>query len=236
MAQDARHFLLTSDYPSPFFAYKLTTQLTVPLGEYFNAAHVYIKHNLPYTPLLVGQWSTNSNFNPAYDISNDMPIWVGSEPELAISIGADSTYVRISASHTRSSAQTFYFRLFAMLPPDYAGDVTTTVSDSTKFYLDSEANYPKILNTGSVTLNYRASANIAHNLGYLPQMRLWKELTASPFDDYQTTYTIVSPWCSQTTEYGLYGASVGTSNITIANNPISLAQSKFYYQIYADEV
>ena len=77
MAQDARKFMLTSDYPIPILVWKMETSLTVPVGQYFSAAHKSVAHGLPFTPCIIGQWSTNANFQPAYDLANDMPIFTG---------------------------------------------------------------------------------------------------------------------------------------------------------------
>ena len=236
MAQDPRKFMLTSDYPIPILVWKTETSLAVPVGAYFNAAHKSIAHGLPFTPWIIGQWSTNSNFQPAYDLANDMPIFTGTRPDLHILIGADSTYIRISAEHTASSAKTFYFRIFAFLPPDYTGDWDNFLSDSTKFTLDSEYNYPKLFKSGSLTVPDNTTKTVDHGLGYLPQVRAWRWSNTSPFDDYSIDWNILIPVTSATQPDGLLGISVTTSTVKFGAANQYGGSIDYRYMIFGDEV
>ena len=236
MIQDARKFLLTSDYPTPILVWKLETSLTVPIGQYYNAASRSIAHNLPFTPMLIGQWSPNANFVPAYDLANDMPIFTGTRPDYQILIGADSTRIRISATHIKEQPQTLYFRLFSFLPPDYEGNWSNTLEDSTNFAFDTEYNYPKLLASGSISVPDHTRKSYAHGLGYIPQVRAWRQLSTSPFDNYQTTWNILAPAYSSTTPDGLLGVSSNSSTVDFGNYGQSGTSVTFKYMIFGDEV
>lgn len=233
---DIRNFIMNSDYPTPFLVWKMEETLTVPVGAYYNAAHKSVAHNLPFTPLLIGQWSTNSNFVPAYDLANDMPIFTGTRPDLSAMVGADSTHIRITAEHTASSSKTFYFRLFAFLPPDYDGTWTNDVDDNTNFKLNSDFNYPKVLASGSVTVADGAVSEYTHSLGYLPQVRAWKQIQTAPFDDYTETWNILIPVPNNQTPDGLYGVSVTNSKVRFGNKGTSGQSLTYKYLIFGDEV
>jgi hypothetical protein len=233
MAQDARKFMLTTDYPIPILVWKMETSLTVPVGQYFNAAHKSVAHGLPFTPWIIGQWSTNANFQPAYDLANDMPVFTGTRPDLMIIIGADSTHIRISAEHTAESSKTLYFRIFSFLPPDYSGDYDDTLGDSTAFTFDSEFNYPKLFKSGTISVPHNTTKTVSHGLGYIPQVRAWEDKETGPLDDYET-WNILSPVNNGSFQGELSGVSVNTSTVKFGNPNGS--DTTFRYMIFGDEV
>lgn len=233
---DIRNFIMNSDYPTPFLVWKKEESLTVPVGEYFNAASKSVAHNLPFTPMLVGQWSLNSSFSPAYDLSNDMPIFTGTRPDYQIIVGADSSNIRISATHVMEYPVTFYFRFFSFLPPTYDGTWTNVLDDNTNFKLNSDFNYPKVVASGSVTVPDQSRRSYYHNLGYIPQVRAWAHITTAPFDDYLTTWDIIAPASSSTTPDGLLGVSSNTSTVDFGNYGQSGASRVYDYLIFGDQV
>lgn len=233
---DIRNFIMNSDYPTPFLVWSKEESLTVPVGQYFNTASKSVAHGLPFTPMLIGQWSTNANFVPAYDLANDMPIFTGTRPDYQIIAGADSTYIRISATHVMDYSVTFYFRFFAFLPPEYNGTWTNVLDDNTNFKLNSDFNYPKVIASGSVTVADQATTNYTHSLGYKPQVKAWKQITTAPFDDYQTTWSILTPALSSTTPDGLLGVSVTNSVVSFGNHGQTGSSLTYKYLIFGDEV
>lgn len=233
---DIRNFIMNSDYPTPFLVWSLEESLTVPVGAYFNAASKSVAHGLPFTPMLIGQWSTNANFVPAYDLANDMPIFTGTRPDYQILVGADDTYIRISATHIKTTAQTIYFRFFSFLPPDYDGTWTNVLDDNTNFKLNSDFNYPKVVASGSVTVPDQAKRSYNHQLGYIPQVRAWKQLQTAPFDNYSTTWNILVPAYSQTTPDGLLGVSSNAQTVDFGNYGASGSSLTYKYLIFGDEV
>lgn len=233
---DIRNFIMNSDYPTPFLVWKKEESLTVPVGEYFNAASKSVAHNLPFTPMLIGQWSLNSNFSPAYDLSNSMPIFTGTRPDYQIIVGADSSNIRISATHVIENSVTFYFRFFSFLPPTYDGTWTNILDDNTNFKLNSDFNYPKVVASGSVTVPDQSRVAYNHNLGYIPQVRAWEHITTAPFDDYSTTWNIIAPASSSTTPNGLLGVSSNASTVDFGNYGQSGESRVYDYLIFGDEV
>lgn len=233
---DIRNFLLNSDYPNPFIVWKLETSLVVPVGTYWNAASKEIQHGLPFTPWIIGQWSTNSNFVPAYDLANDMPIFTGTRPDLQVMVGSDSSTIKLTAQHVQENPVTFYFRIFSFLPPDYTGTWTNNIDDSTNFRLSTDFNYPKVLASGSLSVATGSTSEYYHNLGYLPQVRAWREVTTAPFDNYQTMWNILIPAPSTTNSDGLFGVSVTDSVVKFGNQSTSGSDMVYKYIIFGDEV
>lgn len=233
---DPRKFLLNSDYPTPFLVWSMTTTLTVPVGAYFNAASKSVAHGLPFTPMIIGQWSTNANFSPAYDLSNDMPIFTGTRPDLSALVGADSTHIRITAEHTQNQSVVYYFRIFAFLPPDYDGTWTNVLDDNTDFKLSTDFNYPKVVASGTVSVPDNQETSLYHNLGYIPQVRAWRQITTSPFDDYQTTWNILVPVVNNQTPNGLLGVSADNQVVKFGNKGQSGVAMTYKYLVFGDQV
>lgn len=169
--------LVNSHYKIPWIVWKREYQFSVPYGEY---RQVEFAHGLPFTPLLIGQWSTNANFNPSYDLSVEVPGGAtGGQTPFSLLTSANATNIRIVADNNATQgSQTFYLRLMAFAPPDYTGDVSP-VGYSSKFRYNSHYNYQKIFRQGL------ASANqvVSHDLGYLPQARVWSVVNGFVYPD-----------------------------------------------------
>lgn len=230
-----RRFISSTDYPMPFISY---------IGKFswqrgpWASTDTRFKHGLPFTPLLIGQWSTNANFNPAYDLAITAPDYTATRPQYASDIGADDTYIYIySANNTDDTTVTFYYRFIAFAPPEFTGKVTS-IDGQSPFLLNSDFNYLKIVKEGSATAPAGGTTNVAHNLGYLPQCRIWQEHEMSFYDEQSGQYLfpkVVSPVYSQDYAGVLLGARITTSNLILGSTQIS-GSKKFYYHIYADEV
>lgn len=157
--------LYNSHYKLPWIIWSRTYQFT--LAAYGYQPDATIAHGLPFIPLLLGQWSVNANFNPSYDIHIDVPGGsIGGQPEKACVISADASYVHILAVNNTSSNMTFYFRLMAFAPPNYAGEVSP-VKYNSPFSFNSHYRYQQIYMQG------QSSGIVNHNLGYLPQAKVW---------------------------------------------------------------
>lgn len=226
---DPRKFRYSSDYPMPFMVFSRTYSFSAGSWGY---ATQTIPHGLPFLPLIVGQWSTNSNFSPAYDLALEYPNFSGGQPSTAIVAGADATNIYFYMTNNLSSQQTFYFRIAAFAPPGYAG-LATAVDDNTPYKFNSDFNYLKIFAAGSQTVAARSDVVINHNLGYIPQTRLWREYTTPVLGN----TPVVAPMNSQRQPDGVLGAKVSTTQLTLGNWPAFGSDStQFYYHIYADEV
>lgn len=157
--------LVNTHYKMPWIIWSRTHQFT--LAAYGYQPDGLIAHGLPFTPLLFGQWSTNANFNPSYDIHIQVPGGsIGGQPEKACIISADATNIHILAVNNTSSSMTYYLRLMAFAPPNYIGEVTP-VNYNSPFSYNSHYRYQQIYMQG------QSSGAITHNLGYLPQAKVW---------------------------------------------------------------
>lgn len=228
MAQDPRHFLISTDYPMPVIVYQGSSNTSVPSYE---IKTVTIKHNLGFVPLLMGQWSTNSNFQPSQDLANEIDwqyMYDGSNDMVSCFFDSDSTNIYVDAQNMSSSSKTFYWRIFAYAPPDYTGE-TPNVTDTTHFIFNSEFNYPKIAFQGVTgNVSYGSETTISHNLGYVPQVRIWQQENGRV----RPCFGIYSPDLS-----GNRGGPRVTSSSLIIKN-LSLDSNnytrKYYYHIYGD--
>lgn len=220
MAQDPRKFLLDSDYTTPVFVGKWQGSFTIPAYEYLDTG---FNHNLPFTPLIVGQWSLNSNFQPSYDIATSNGYSIGVSFNQAA--GSDSTKILFKLDNGYSSSKTYYYRLFAFCPSDYNGDVSP-VDDSTPYKFSSDFNYHKLLTYGTRNVTSNNDIVINHNLGYVPQVRTWLK---DPFNNF------IAPFVNLQYQDGSFtsGTIVTPSTLTIKG---VTSGDVVYYHIYADEV
>lgn len=164
---NAKGLLVDSDYPMPWIIYKKEYSFLVKKQQ-IDFTQIHFPHGLPFAPLLVGQWSDNPNFNPAYDLSVDIPGGAsGGQNETFCSVSSDATNINIIAENNADIDRTFYLRLMGFAPPDYTGEVTP-VEYSSPFRYNSKYRYQKLYMAGRST-----TALIPHNLGYLPQAKVW---------------------------------------------------------------
>lgn len=220
---DPRKFVTNTDYPMPFLVYYATYQFTATANDYGTKT---LAHGLPFTPLLIGQWSTNASFQPSYDIAAEIPSFSGMIPDMTITVCADSSNVQFVYSNYLSTDVTFYFRLTAFTPPDYAG-LATAIDDNSPFKYNSDFNYMKIFMAGSIDVPANDVGTITHGLGYVTQCRVWYDLYPP---------SIFSPANTNINDVGLLGAQITEQTLELGTNLNFGAQAhKFYYHIYADE-
>lgn len=217
---DARNFIYNSDYPTPAFVASWTGSFN--LGSY---AHLEtgFAHNLPFAPLVVGQWSLNANFEPAYDIATTNGYFFGvSFNQVA---GSNDTQIRFILDNGYGSNRTYYYRLFAFAPSDYDGDIPS-IEDATDYRFNSDFNYLKLFAYGKQTVSSTRDFVVNHNLGYLPQVRTWLK---------DTINNITAPISNIHYQDNPYttGTVIDTSKLTIKN---VISGDTVYYHIYADEV
>lgn len=228
---DARKFIYDSDYPMPYLAYSSTCNYTVGGNEWYKT--VSFAHNLPFTPLLIGQWSTDPSFSVSYDIAMSIPSFSGSQPLFAAVVEADASSVWLDLTNNTGSDLTFYFRFTAFPPSDYTSEITA-IDDASNFKFDSDFNYFKIAEQGKVTVSAGGYAAVNHGLGYVPQSRIWYG-----FNTYigGANRYVVAPLNMTRTTSGALGASVDSTSLWLQNSANAMAATTdFYYQIYADEV
>ena len=159
------NLLVNSHYKMPWIVWKKEYSVSIPASMGYVTTS--FPHGLPFTPLLVGSWSNKANFQPSYDLTVDVPggSTCGQVP-LVCQVSADATNINIMAINNVDSAPVCYLRLMAFAPPDNQGEVTP-VDYNSPFRYNSKYRYQKIFMAG------RATKEVAHGLGYIPQARIW---------------------------------------------------------------
>lgn len=140
-------------------------------GSFTNTSRTFthsFNHGLPFTPLLVGYYTTAYTGNTKYDISS----YEGGTLVAPITVTADNTKVYIAGFDRTPDMTTVTFHLAGFVPPDYDGDVTP-VEDNSNFRFSSDFRYPKLNAFGKLTAGSGATMVYNHNLGYIPQTRTW---------------------------------------------------------------
>lgn len=246
---DARRFIFNSDYPTPYLVYNSGVLSLVGKKAANGDPTTTIKtfrHNLPFTPLLAGVWSLDSDFTTAHDITNvwaeysATPLVYDMRFKYRLDFAADETYIYVSCENYTSSDVTIYIKLTGFIPPDYSGDVTELFDDSS-FTLNSDYVYRKIAFAGSVDIaDAGFDVNISHNLGYVPQVRTWEERLWYDEQGYQTTIVIAPILCEGLslypgqTEVDNNQPVVDENNLHYSSN--NYDSLTFYYHIYGDEM
>lgn len=191
--------LVNTHYKLPWIIYARTYSITVESGGFISDQA--LPHGLGFIPLIFGQWSTSASFNPSYDLGITIPGGsTGGQPETMVSVSADNSALHFTIINNAATARTFYFKLMAFAPPNYRGGVSP-VSYSSPFSFNSHYRYQQIYMQG------QSSGTVNHNLGYLPQARLW----------------------------GISGErAVPTMGILTTSTLRSAATGGYYYHIYKD--
>lgn len=206
-----------SDYHMPWIVWSQQLQFTVGSGDW---GSYDTNHGLPFTPLIFGYWSTSANFQPCYDLTTDAPGYSGSgQAELAFLASANGSVVRLVLTNNRTSSTTFYARVMAFAPPDYTGDVQP-VEYSDPFTFNSDYRYQKIFMEGQTT------QSVTHNLGYIPQFRLWQLTTNTGF---------VSPVATASSATQYYVPPNITTTQLDLGGAAGAANTSYFYHIYGDQ-
>jgi len=214
---DPRNFILNSEYPMNYVVAKYTAQIQAdPNSSTYGAAFGSFAHGLPFTPLLLGFWSQWASFSTSYDIGVEAPTWSGGQPEFSLAgIGADSSniYYEVQAN---TAITDFFFRLYALINPDYTGSITSTLDDSTVYKINSDFYYDKISAIGKMT----SAGTYNHALGFIPQCYLWGNQSVRT--SVSSSVTVLSRARLQTDNgiTGELGGYVTTSNLTTTSGPI----------------
>lgn len=169
-----QNLLVDSSYETPWIIWANESQHTISRGDW----GVYeIPHGLPFTPLIFGEWSLDANFSTSYDASDMTPNYAGAgQPELAFICSADATNLYLDITNNRTTSTTFYVRMMGFAPPEYAGEITP-VEYPGNFRFNSQRRYQKLYMAGRVAGGGTSGSTITHNLGYLPQARVWTVAT-----------------------------------------------------------
>lgn len=171
--QDARNFLLTTDFPLDKVVLLKSGSQSIGTGP----GTIIIPHNLPFIPLVSGSWSLDPSFLVSYEYSSGT--FPSTSPttsifDLLLDIYADTTNVTVGYQNN-GSATTIYYRVYAFQPSDSNQDVPPTASQGDDFILSTDYNYTKLYLNGVINNPPRPSTQVVtHNLGYLPQVIAWE--------------------------------------------------------------
>lgn len=216
---NARDFLLNSDYPLDKVIYLKSGSAPMDGSSFFQFAH-----GLPFKPLLDMTWSYTADFSTTY-FNGTGPVGVSGLYDLQLYVASDNTNVYISAAGGVAPLTTVYYRIFGLQPDDAPNAmIAPTISSTDDFNLNSSYNYTKLLSTGSVAISGSVNIVVPHNLGYIPQVQVWQDVSAG--------------WMELVSDTG--DAASGSWFVNPTSNNLNLiytgaATGKVYWRIYLDE-
>lgn len=164
MFQDPRNFQFSSDYPIPYFTYYVVKKIYAPANQ---TTLVEFSHDLGYIPMLDGYWSEYEDFRDTNVLLQSALF----SNETVWNIQASDEEVTVNVWNGTNTDKTIYVKLWGFAPPDYYGPASS-VSDSTRFNFDTDYTYLELFKAG-VAENPTNTVVIEHNLGYVPQCKVW---------------------------------------------------------------
>jgi hypothetical protein len=192
-----------------------------------------VPHGLPFTPLAAGVWWTSKNPDIVMDIGVAYPGTDGGMSVIYSVVSTDAQNITIEAfNNDTTPLMTFHYKLTLFMPDDYTGQVTTTQAPLGDYLLNSgDYNYLKVFAEGQVDQDGTTPVVIPHNLGYIPQCRVW-------IRNYSETGVPI--WEPGTTSYWtdglLVGPKIDSTNLTLGEiNEGGTSGMHYYYHIYGDE-
>lgn len=169
--QDPRNFIFSSDYPIPYFVYYKVIPINLDRNQRYD--YVDVAHTLGFIPLLSGYWSEYPDFR---ETNVFLPFDLMGTLEVLFDIRASKDTIHIMTEYTGSTNKTIYVKLWGFAPPDYMGD-SSTVIDSSNFMFDTDYGYLGLAKSGYIP-NGSGLTTIPHNLGYVPQCKIWTKYTS----------------------------------------------------------
>ena len=222
MVQDARKFLVSSDYPMDLVAWSYSGEVAVQANAW---STINIPHGLPFKPLFFGLYSIDGG-----------DTWVALDVEIeggaALYSQADSTNVTIEI-HSRVTT-TILYKLWAYAPFGANAQVPTPSSEN-DFRVNSDHDYLKLVKSGT----WRAEVGMGigfynHNLGYKPWVMIWLEMTDG---------TIQLPLFVRSEDSSIDpNRYISVDNTALRANFTSLnigsigTLYQIHYRVYADEI
>jgi hypothetical protein len=208
---DPRNFLLNTDYPLDKVVYMTSGSFSAAGGGGLGTVHQF-NHGLSYTPLIVGTWSTNSDFSTSRE--GGYFAFEGTDPNtIYTQFFANSTKITVSTFNPPAPAVTIYYRIYAFMPSNVNVDSSFTTASADTFALNTDYNYTKLFSSGIATA--AATTTITHDLGFRPQVMAW-------IKDSSVAYGT-----SMVVDMGYVKATTTTVVITSPSKDI-------HYRIYAD--
>lgn len=224
--QDARNFLLTTDFPLDKVIFLRSGSATI---NFPTAGQVVtITHGLLFVPLVSGSWSLDPSFTTSYEYgsgtfpSNNLGASVFN---ISMDIRADSTNIIISPTNVSGASFTLYWRVYAFEPSDCNFDLEPTASSADDFILNTDYNYTKLYLNDVILNATTGTYTVNHNLGYLPQVMAWVS---------DSGYTIPVDSSEAPDTFGLFVTCVVDTNTVSFVVPSFLTIDRIDYRIYLD--
>ena len=206
MAVDPRDFLLNTDYEMDKIIY--FKEGTLNAGQY----DIDSPHGLSFTPLIFGVCAFNSDFSDARGVPYQA---LTASNSVQFTAAANATNVRVSYINGSGSPSKIYYRLYGFEPSGSTATVPATSTAANQFILNTDYNYCKLLSKGTAG----PTATVNHNLGYIPQVLVWRQANS---------------WVEPVNESD-YTSSVIVTNQSLIFNYPNLGIDNFHYRIYYDE-
>lgn len=156
---------LNTDYPMDKIIYMTSGSYTQAGG---GSTISTIAHNLPFRPLLVGNWSTSADFSTTNEMFS--PVYADIDGTYLLVFSNDTNAV-ISGFKATAGNQTIYYRIYGLMPSDVDEDAPATASVADNVVLNTDYNYTKLYYDELVPA--AATTTITHNFGYRPQVMAW---------------------------------------------------------------
>lgn len=230
------HFRLDSDYPMDKIVYFKQGTFTPSNGSF------QFTHGLSFTPLLFGVISKNSDFSEAYSFNTPMvekhtfeyPFSISS---ITLFSNNTNVYFWIGDNAQAELTGTWYYRVYGFSDESLSVVANETSTSGGNLILNSDYNYYRLYETGTLDWNGSQSRTVNHNLGYRPFVLTWGRVKYAtqnfPADITQTYYTY------NTGDSNSHGIYVDTTKITFDCMSNQLFPTTYYdkiwYRIYANE-
>ncbi len=171
-------------------------------------------HNLSDIPLIVGIWSTSSDFPSTRNCGMTR---VGVDPVICW-----ATKTHVFAQNYAYSGRPVWVRIYGFFSRESQATAPATSNKASKFVFNSEYRYMPLVGSYTVTNDQ----TIQHNLGYKPRVLAWI--------DYGSAEGHVEPIQeSRPSFYDLTGdPSISVTNNSIRVIPANVPGSKVHLRIY----
>lgn len=236
------HFRLDSDYPMDKIVYFKEGTFTPNNGS------VSFSHGLSFTPLVFGIISPNSNFSESYAFNSPVAesgVTVTDFMPRGIILLSNNTSICIYIASAIQSALsgTWYYRIYGFSNESSNITASETTTNAKKLILNSDYEYFKLYDTGSIEYSGSSQEIVHHNLGYRPYVMTWGRCPS--FSQYLSNSITIMPYVFDDNfdesdfKDGTISIYVNSTDLVFNNLSdigwLGSACDKVWYRIYANE-
>ena len=216
---DPKDFLLNTDY-------ELDKIILVKTGSFVET--IKIPHNLSFTPLVFGIWSTDSDFSSSNQLGPyfNEEAFIGNIPPLNVTCTSLSDGIRLTAYGENKTTTTIFYRVYGFQNPESQDNTPATSKLAHSFMINTDYNYRKLMTTGIFT---QSKQTFQHNLGYIPQVMAWIQYKEIPGVEYSKGITQVT----DISYFNDYYLEVTPTEIKLSYPELII--DKCFWRIYYDE-